>query len=130
MSKCKNINIRWLRNLKLFFGNYYYFFSYIRVGFGMGFLRDPKSRVKNSENSKISGIGIGIWKSRKNPEWKIPKILKSPGSGFIFFVISPESSFEIDSGFSKNPRDFVEIPGIRYSRFLSPGFGLFLVLGF
>ena len=27
-----------------------------------------KSRVKNPENLKIQGIGIGIWKPRKNPE--------------------------------------------------------------
>ena len=40
-------------------------------------ISDPRwPRLKNPENPEISGIDIGIWKPRKNPEWKIPKISK------------------------------------------------------
>ena len=59
------------------------------------------------------GIGIGIWKSRKNPEWKIPK---SRGSGFIFSgypeLVAPGFGIFIPA-----IRDFfslgISIPGIR-----------------
>ena len=47
----------------------------------MGFFRDRDcsflARSKKSENTEMLGIGIGIWKSRKNYEWKIAEIRKS-----------------------------------------------------
>ena len=51
----------------------------------MGFfgIPNPKNTKKNPDR-EIPGIGIWILKSRENSEWEIPKIRKSPGSGFIF----------------------------------------------
>ena len=69
----------------------------VRVDFGMGFFRDPEylipipgildqdflflARSRNPENHEILEIGIGIWKLRKNPQWKIPKF-EGSGSGY------------------------------------------------
>ena len=89
-----------------------------RVRFRMGFFRDWdflfRARSKNSENLETSGIRIGILKSRKNPDWKIPK---SRGSGSEFEKLekiqkiqkkSRENLSFLSSGY---PGDFF-IPGI------------------
>ena len=65
---------------------------------------------KNPRNPKIPGIGIGIWKSRKDPECQIPKSrtlgsgLKSRGSGFENNEIIPRKSWKIPSGKSQKSR--------------------------
>ena len=84
------------------------------------------------------GFGIEIWKSRKNPEWNIPKIPKSPGSGLIFSTeilgFYGFLAIGIFSKFSKNPRDFWQIPGIRdffeSQDFYPRGSGFLLIPGF
>lgn len=51
---------------------------------GLGSENSEKSRVHKLKHSKIPGIEIDIWKSRKsrkNPKWKIPK---SSGSASNF----------------------------------------------
>ena len=78
-----------------------------------------RARLKNPEYPEILWFEIGIWKSRKNPEWKIAITPKSPGSGFIFSGY-PEAlvwnycnvvftTFWASEFF----RDFLQIPGIR-----------------
>ena len=77
----------------------------------------------NRKNPEIPGIRIGIWKFRKNPEWKIPKIPKSRGSG---------SGFEIPEKIPKTPRvknpENLKMPGngIRFLGFLILGIPDFL----
>ena len=133
----------------------------------MRFFRDPESRSsiprtrdrdfvfrvrsKNPEIPPIPGIGIGIWKSRKNPEVKSPENPEIPGIGIYFFLISGFSS----PGFSKfipgiRDRDFLfwarsknpensEIPGIGIGIWKSrknpedpaiPGIGIYFFLNF
>ena len=66
-------------------------------GFGMGFFQEfPGSefefwaRSKNPENPGIPEIGIRIWKSRKNPEWKRIFLL----SNFYRDLEAPDLAFK------------------------------------
>ena len=84
----------------------------------IGIRNHEKSQVRNSENPKILGIGIGIWKPRKNPE-NISSA-KSQNPGDLDFC-SRDSRF-LSLG--------ILIPGIRdfseYRDFSFPGSGFFV----
>ena len=107
-----------------------------RVGFALRFFRDRDflfwARSKKPKNPEITGIGIGLWKFRKNPERKIPKIRKSRGSrsGFLKHLKNPEKIPSIKSRKSRYPGYHIRDPGF----FLISGFsrisGFFLISGF
>ena len=124
----------------------------------MGFFRDSESRSWGSGIEIFycgvdRKMGIGIFQIRgsgfKNPKRKIPKSPKSSKFGLKLEIFNGNFKYflkiekivgfydflciRIFSGFSENPRDFSQIPGIRvYSvtGFYSRDSGFFLVSGF
>ena len=164
LGRCNWNGLKYWLNLMILFRS-----LRIRVDVGMRFFgigivyssldrKIPKtSREKNPENPEI--LGIGILKTRKNPESKISKIPKSRGLGSGFenpgfypqdfgFILSlgifiprirdfnlwgSRSAFE-NPGKILSGKSRIFIPTIEalfwVSKILSPGFAIFLISGF